>query len=94
MVPSPDAPRAFLGTGQAYRKPKKLEERSMSKAKQTKTKTVRTMLARRQVTRLEAPRVVLSGPRKMGYTIKPEIPKFSETSTSIHRNIAASEVAE
>ena len=77
----------------------------MSKRKQTKTDTVRTMLTQSKGTSLEAickatgwqphsARAALSGLRKAGYTIEREMPKGSKTGASVYRISAAPEVTE
>ena len=77
----------------------------MSKRKQTKTDTVRTMLTQSKGTSLEAickatgwqphsARAVLSSLRKAGYTIEREMPKGCKTGASVYRISASPEVTE
>ncbi|AHM04457.1 hypothetical protein roselon_02110 [Roseibacterium elongatum DSM 19469] len=77
----------------------------MSKPKQTKTETVRAMLAQPQGASLEAickatgwqphsARAVLSGFRKAGYQIERSAPERGKTSGSIYRITAEPEAAE
>ena len=77
----------------------------MSRSKQTKTATVRTMLSQPAGASLEAickatgwqphsARAVLSGLRKSGYTIEREIPQDSKTGASVYRINASPEAAE
>jgi hypothetical protein len=74
----------------------------MSKRKQTKTETVRAMLARPEGASLEAickatgwqphsARAVLSGFRKAGYTIERDVPDGDKNGASVYRITASPE---
>lgn len=74
----------------------------MSKRKQTKTETVRAMLARPEGASLEAickatgwqphsARAVLSGFRKAGYTVTRDVPETDGTGSAVYRITAEPE---